>query len=249
MEDQHTDLKDAYAWCRAQLPSIVGKDVIDVDAFVVGGDSAGGTMSLQMGDILNPPPRAVIDCYGVADSERWNHKLKKKNQVSAADEEDDVRKGAESRDASKAEVTCTFPHEWPPTMSTEQLQMVWGTNYTVTEKDYFRQKVIGYIARHALFLSIGFRRENFDSDEAFLERVRENSPINMITANKKYPPTFILHGTADEAVPIEDSYMVVDKLKGMGIPVDYRWCEGGPHEFEGEIYVSTDRFQLSERAG
>ncbi len=52
-----------------------------------------------------------------------------------------------------------------------------------------------------------------------------------------YPPTFILHGTADSAVPVEQSRAFEAKCKQVGIPIDARYCEGGEHCFENKIEV------------
>ena len=43
----------------------------------------------------------------------------------------------------------------------------------------------------------------------------ESSPLNYITPNA--PPTLMLHGDADKIVPVEQAYMLQDKLEEKGV--------------------------------
>ena len=56
--------------------------------------------------------------------------------------------------------------------------------------------------------------------------------------DRAYPPTFILHGTNDHAVPVEQSYGFEKRLKELGVKVGARYCPGGEHCFENKIEVS-----------
>jgi len=64
-------------------------------------------------------------------------------------------------------------------------------------------------------------------------RPRQDSlAVRYARGKKSYPPTFFLHGTADMAVPVEQSYRMAGRLRGMGVPVGEAYCEGGLHCFE-----------------
>lgn len=56
---------------------------------------------------------------------------------------------------------------------------------------------------------------------------REASPITY--ASKNTVPAFLTHGTADPLVPIEQSEVFYQKLKGMGVEVDLMRIEGAGH--------------------
>lgn len=70
LDDQLADCLESVAWCRANLASILGADKVDVDRYVLCGESAGGSLVTLMGLHLHlhgPPPRAIVDVYGVVD--------------------------------------------------------------------------------------------------------------------------------------------------------------------------------------
>ena len=56
---------------------------------------------------------------------------------------------------------------------------------------------------------------------------RQASPINYVSDGD--PATLVLHGTVDEIVPINQSDLLVAKLKQTGIPYVYDRLEGWPH--------------------
>ncbi|KAK8042287.1 hypothetical protein PG993_006810 [Apiospora rasikravindrae] len=63
------DCVDFIAWCRRELPTILGgHDKVDIDRYVITGESAGGFMVTSMATRLpEPAPRAVVDVYGLVD--------------------------------------------------------------------------------------------------------------------------------------------------------------------------------------
>ena len=70
-----------------------------------------------------------------------------------------------------------------------------------------------------------------------MAKVRSLSSYYMLEGKTNYPPTFFLHGTGDVTVPVEQSYRMAKRLRGMGVPVGEAYCEGGPHSFEQQIEV------------
>lgn len=46
------------------------------------------------------------------------------------------------------------------------------------------------------------------------------------------PPTLVLHGTADELVPISQAKSLKDKLDSLGVPCVYRPVPGWPHTMD-----------------
>ena len=92
--------------------------------------------------------------------------------------------------------------------------------------------------RHRAGFATLFRKETFDSEEAYMENVKSFSSFFLLDGKKTYPPTFFLHGTKDTAVPVTQSYRMAEKLKGMGVPTGEAYCEGGEHSFEQKIEVS-----------
>ena len=105
-----SDCKDSLAWCINELPGILGNERIDIDRYVVGGDSAGGTLSTLAGHLFEPKPKVVINVFGLVDS------LDVPNQGTASDEwslsydnvEEVMEKAKMNRDPSKAEFICPW---------------------------------------------------------------------------------------------------------------------------------------------
>lgn len=62
------------------------------------------------------------------------------------------------------------------------------------------------------------------------ELYKQASPLTYL--DKDDPPTFVVHGTADETVNIEQSEKLVAKLKELGVPHEYVVVEHAPHSFD-----------------
>ena len=60
--------------------------------------------------------------------------------------------------------------------------------------------------------------------------LRAASPVSVLGAG--FPPTVLLHGTADKAVPFANSLQVFQTLMGAGVPVELHAFEGLDHVFD-----------------
>ena len=66
-------------------------------------------------------------------------------------------------------------------------------------------------------------------DAATPELAREASPIEYVTA--EYPPTFLMHGTADRTVPVSATFRMTDALRGLRTSVETHIFHDQPHGF------------------
>ncbi len=64
------------------------------------------------------------------------------------------------------------------------------------------------------------------------ERMRGASPLSYATAD--YPPTMLIHGTADMTVPWQSSQRMHEALQEAGVPVDVHYFAEQPHAFDRE---------------
>lgn len=243
------DCQDSLAWCIKELPAILGQDRIDIERYVVGGDSAGGTLSTLAGHLFEPKPKVVIDVFGLIDSldlpiqrfppEPWS--------LTYDDRETLMDKAKMDRNPANAEVICPWYWEFPGEMDPADLNSFWGMpEFETTEKHLFRMDLNNYIQTKDERFAILYRKDRFGSEEEYFEYQKSVSPFHLLDKSGSYPPTFVLHGTADTPVPVEQSYKFVEKLKGMGVEADARYKEGGEHCFENKIEVSNDRFRIDK---
>ena len=237
IDDILDDCASALAWCQQHLPEIVGS--VDVESYVVAGDSAGGSLATLCGHLLRPRPKAVIDIYGVVDflDPYYSHGYPNPEYIRDWPE-GYLEKAANDRDPSKAVTTIALRRDLPPNQTTEELQIRWGTKYTPSDKDYEVNDMYRYMGSKASLMSTLFRKEKYTDAEYDAVR-KDHSPLFILQteAGKEYPPTFILHGTSDSAVLIAQSHAFVEVLKKNGIDVGYVYTDGAEHCFDDYIEV------------
>ena len=61
------------------------------------------------------------------------------------------------------------------------------------------------------------------------DEMRNASPLTHLSA--QFPPTMLLHGAADEVVPLATSQELFGMLRSLGLPADLRLYTGLRHEF------------------
>lgn len=68
-------------------------------------------------------------------------------------------------------------------------------------------------------------------DAAGAEVERAASPISYVSAD--FPPTMLIHGNADELVPVEASFEMYRALRAAGAECELHVYDGVPHAFDG----------------
>ena len=257
------DCQDALTWCRSHLPEILGKDQVSIDQYLVGGDSAGGTLSLQAGLFFHPRPRVVIDVFGLNDLLTRHDRPPAPAHAATPvylkewgkDYESRFQAFIDERDLSKAKIDVPWDWELEPNMNVETLRSFWGVpDLTPSEDDYFRMDALKWCHYHAKYWGTVHRQERFPNEKEYREHLIERSPFWQV--DKTYPPTFFIHGVKDTAVPVEQSYNLAKKLRGLDVPTGEVYDPEGAHSFDNDIEVSriqlqfrTDRLQGPENFG
>lgn len=67
--------------------------------------------------------------------------------------------------------------------------------------------------------------------ETVLRMLREFSPVTHVTADD--PPTILIHGDADKAVPLQQSRRLIDRLDEVNVPARLVVREGMGHAWPG----------------
>jgi len=97
----------------------------------------------------------------------------------------------------------------------------------------------------------GMDHHGADSPEGFLigrkevlenpEEAQKANPLNYLSADKPTPPFLIMHGSADNVVPFNQSVLLYEKLKAMGKEATFYKLLGGGHGMGG--FVSAEALQ------
>ncbi|KAK5655684.1 hypothetical protein OQA88_5617 [Cercophora sp. LCS_1] len=246
LDQQLADCLEAVAWCRFTLPSILGGDKVDIDRYVLCGDSAGGLFATLMPFHLpSPPPKAVIDIYGLVDFlgmldlDRNVAPAEWKGEWSATE----LEKFLEDRDPKNV---MTEAHAWDEMdqYTEADLSEFWSVKWEFTERVRKQAELHVWLSTHPkgkeLMLNAIFHPERFDDKEGLEKRVNEMSPLLLLReGGKSFPPTALLHGTGDEAVPVKQSRDFAVELKKIGVPVVECYEEGMPHVWDRKYTDSS----------
>lgn len=67
---------------------------------------------------------------------------------------------------------------------------------------------------------------------ADVDTMKGASPLEYATAS--FPPTLLIHGNADEVVPVAEATSMYDALHGAGVPVEMHLFANQPHGFDAD---------------
>ncbi|KAK1750526.1 hypothetical protein QBC47DRAFT_438493 [Echria macrotheca] len=246
--DQLADCVESVAWCRAHLPALLGgDDKVDVDRYVLCGESAGGYLvTLAALHLPDPQPRAVVDLYGVVDlfamfthdrdadaePEPWRGEFA----------ETKLRAFLEDRDRANV-MTEAFAWIEIEMFNEAEMTYYWGTEVRYTDRLRLQSEVHNWRMRHPrgnrLLRGAILHPERFGGDEKKVDELAaEMSPLLVLRKRlaegkeTKYPPTAFLHGTADVDVPLSHPKDMAAVLRQMGVPVVESYEEGVGHVFD-----------------
>ncbi|WVF67544.1 hypothetical protein IAT40_002300 [Kwoniella sp. CBS 6097] len=240
------DIVLSYKWCRQHLSSIVGEEAIDIDRYIVGGDSAGGHLASYAGlgpaVGFEPSPKVVLDIFGVVDladpyiSQPFDAPIQFETPL------EELEKLSRDYDAKNATVTGAWTWEIEPEMSVDLLRTFWGEDYTPSEKDKKLMDLNSYLVKKAKRLETMFRSDELSAEE-FDQMKKDWSPLHRVRASSsdryqdqdQYPPTVLMHGKKDFVVPIKQSEDFADSLEKNGTEVLRIWSDEGGHSFEQTI--------------
>ena len=261
VDAQLDDCLAAAAWCREELPRVLGgAHLVDTDRLVVCGDSAGALLTAMMGLRLVPPPRVVVCVYGAMDpASAWPILPEAQAPALVADENAPPWKGAFSeaeledflKDRDPANMmTDAFWWDEDTRFSAEELSEWWSTPVPDTRRAHLQAELHRWradaAARPASFVRsfvLGtLHAERFASRESLLAFVRSMSAPQLLAGDDSeavaYPPTAFLHGTGDADAPVEQSLSMARTLRAKGGSVLEVYAEGRGHNFDTVFTVS-----------
>lgn len=243
MPDAIDDVLDSVIWTKENLGKITQTDV-DLDRYVVVGDSAGGGHAIVAAARMTPPPKAIVDIYGVADMLDPAFNLRPRPNDIDDDTEliegysiQQIRAGI-SRDSSQA--ITSSPYDM--SLSAAEVQAAWDDgSFEYTEQRKLQWAIKKYADKYKLYTWLCFRREEFEDgsegEREFEAHVRRFNAIDVIRESETYPPTFVLQGTGDTRVPASVSERLVQVIRSKGFEVGVCYEPGGEHGYDSKYEV------------
>ncbi|KFY18864.1 hypothetical protein V493_08287, partial [Pseudogymnoascus sp. VKM F-4281 (FW-2241)] len=249
IDAQLADCLAAVKWCRAELPRILGADKVDVDRYVLAGESAGGHLVALMAHHLVPSPRAVINAYGPVD-------LAPLISLSGPIPSPDPAMpwaGTFSEQELKAYLSDRAPENvlmdalwWDEDVlfPAELVSERWAADVEYSPRIKMQAELHRWTSNIGVGLTLRFsmlHEGRFKSEEALRQFIASVSPSPMLLEmeGRKYPPTAFLHGAADEVVGVAQSISMAERLRGLGVSVLECYEEGEGHVFDKK-YTGPD---------
>lgn len=255
LKDMVEDVLDAYQWIRANINTVAAPGFVDIDRIAVAGESAGqpspsfklttragGTLVTLLGLLAKPAPKAVLNLYGVVDFtdppflHAPNHGaiLPYSNRYT----ESELAAKLASPDPADVLSHCPIP---PTDPRYGQLELPRGFEYT--DRHWLQMDLKAYIYRHGGMVQevFGFNDRPVEGERyaQLVKAAKEFSVLNLLAEATSFPPTYVVHGTEDAQVRVDQSDRFVKALEGKGVPVKYAREEGGIHGNDDAWDVST----------
>jgi acetyl esterase/lipase len=243
MPDAIDDILDSIRWTRENLGQLTGTQV-DIDRYGLIGDSAGGGHALVVAARLQPPPKVLVDIYGVADMLDPAFNLRPRPDDITNDQEviegyslKSIRAGI-SHDPSESITSAPYGMELP----VGELRAAWEDDtFEYTQQRRLQWAIKKYADTYKLYTWLCFRREDFEpgvaGEEAFEKHVKEYNGIDVVKRSSEYPPTFILQGTGDTRVPASVSERLASTMREKGFMVEENYEPGGEHGYDTKYQV------------
>jgi acetyl esterase/lipase len=223
---------DAVSWCRANLPSILGTDTVDVSQLILCGESGGALLTGLMGHHLSPPPKVVILVYGIVDpAAAWlilapvpDNSGKVRPWVGEFSDTE-LEEFLKDRDASNMLTDALWADE-NKTVSEHDLSRRWGIDVRFTrrirlqaELHQWRSDIAVRIGSTVRSVRLGsLHAERFADEAAMTTFLLSMSPSPFLKTKTWDQPTDFLHGM-DRASPLAQSQEMAKRLNEMNVPV------------------------------
>lgn len=240
-----TDVRDAYAWARREMPSLIAQYGILVDSSraVTIGWSTGGHLAMSLGwtaeQVGLSPPLAVLSFYAPVDFESGgtslpSHTLNASNQTLELDNQKNHT--LPKPRLSLSQIAAALP-KTPIThygaSVTDETNLGWlrpgdprsELLLTVFHSDIGLPLMLCGLPSTSTSSLSSLPRPSHDL-------VASISPLARVRSGAYTVPTFIIHGTKDVIAPFPAAERFVSALADCGVEVGFLGLQGKPHVFD-----------------
>ena len=231
MECMVQDCHDALTWCRERMGG----------SHVLAGSSAGGGLATLLAPrVMDHPPKAVICINGAVDMVNLAaiQAKRKAPAWTGAISESEVAELSHDHDPSHAVIYCSLLDDivnLKPDSDSDSRETAVKSLWRVPDEawitnEYTRRQsdVNKYLGAHGQIVNTPLRITKETSAEQ-AQALMEKYSINYLFNDNLFPPTFLLHGTDDVIVPVQQSKELAEKLRASGIDVEEVYIPGAGH--------------------
>ena len=205
------DLEDAFHWIRARGPELFQADPSRI---AVWGGSAGGYLTLTAGYRVQPRVQALVSIYGYGDLVGDWYSTPSPHQR----------------------------HNTSKLTEAEARALVSGPAVAnASERKSADGKTIQAGGFYQFCRQLGIWPKEISGWDPRRESAKFNPfmPVRNVTAD--YPPTMLLHGTADTDVPYEQSVLMAAEFRKHGVAHELRPLQNGEHGFGGADPAAVEK--------
>lgn len=208
------DAVDAYRWVLTSLSSHIG---IDLGPVIVSGSSAGGFLALATSVVAQDKPAALLSVYGMLDMANA-HYLTKGGNIFGAPVFDTTQTRQTLEAVQGKLVLSAYPFPKDPTTD-PRMAIISTFHIDALFLDYMTG-VLGLGAQVAK-----------EGVEAIPSSHRSLFPLTFGRLDN-LPPTVLVHGKSDSAVPAVLSEVAAAKLTAAGVTVQTEFPDVGEHGYD-----------------
>ncbi|KAI8945339.1 BcPKS19, polyketide synthase [Xylaria longipes] len=233
-EGPMVDVCDALAWARNTLPKLRLKRPglqIDGERVVVVGWSSGGQLAMSTAWLAPQrglrPPEAILAFYCPTnyEDEWWRRPIQ---PVGAEDKgmKYDVLEAVQDKPITSYGVVGAWePLSDPRILTDARCRIVLHINW----KAQTLPIITGGLPSRKKADESSDGKDWNALPQPSLEKIRAVSPMAHIQEGNYKTPTFLIHGTADDLIPWQQSQGTYEAMVKQGIPVELALVEGAPH--------------------
>ncbi|GJJ13184.1 hypothetical protein Clacol_007435 [Clathrus columnatus] len=235
------DIKDLFIFIKNEINHVIrlnGRpEGVDSEKLIVAGNSAGGTCAYLAAINADPKPKAMLSVYGMGGELMTPHYLSLKEgpvypnreRIEAKDYPEFVYpKCKELNPTSASTPTYHGDDYYIPGYPSNPRMLV--MRIYLQAGDYLDY----YTGQHSPSLSEGLRDHLTAKETVDWKPLIPPEHLCLFAQfnASKFPPSYLIHGTADTLVDFSESLTLYNLLVARGVPVVLKACEGMEHSFD-----------------